>query len=163
MAFTGYYEHVIDEKNRLSIPAPLRAQIDPEGVQKKLYIVPGGRTGGLWIYREKDFNRLADSVPTHLIPNDDQLDFDRVFFTLAEMVEIDSAGRIVVPLRHIQNSGISREVTIAGVRDHIEIVSRAEFDRHKEEAWRNYQEIQRKARMNLQQDGRQPGGNAGGS
>lgn len=157
MPFTGYYEHLIDEKNRLSIPAALRSQLDPERHGKRLYLVPGAEAGSLWLYPEKDFDRLSSQMETELIPDGDQLAFDRALFPLAEVLDIDTAGRVVLPARHLQMAGIGREITIAGVRDHMEIVNRADFDRHKEEVWRNYVEIQRKARETLLNKRRQTG------
>lgn len=158
MPFTGYYEHTVDDKNRLSIPASLRNQMDPERDGKRWYVVPGRQSGSLWMYPEKEFNRLSDSFGSELNPDDDQLTWEQTIFPLAELLDTDSAGRVVLPARHLQLAGMTREVTVAGVRDHVEIVNRADFDRRKEEAWRNYTEIQRKAREAMLRNKRRQSG-----
>jgi DNA-binding transcriptional regulator/RsmH inhibitor MraZ len=94
-----------------------------------------------------------------LIPDRDQLAFDRAVFPLAVLVELDAAGRVVLPAKDLQRAAVGREVTICGVRDHIEIVNRDEFERRLEETWKNFDEIQQQARaalMTRRQSGRMP-------
>ena len=49
----------------------------------------------------------------------------RFFFTGGERVEPDRQGRIVIPARLLEEAGAGRELTIAGVYDHLEIWDRA--------------------------------------
>ena len=51
----------------------------------------------------------------------------RYFFTGAPPVELDKAGRMVVPSKLLEELEIGREVTIAGVYDHLEIWDRASW------------------------------------
>jgi DNA-binding transcriptional regulator/RsmH inhibitor MraZ len=89
MVFTGYYEHSIDDKNRLAIPAKFRSRWNDDRDGTGWVIVPGRPAGTLWLYPERHFERLVGQGDSELIPNADQLGFDQTFFPLAEHVELD--------------------------------------------------------------------------
>lgn len=156
MLFTGNYDHLIDDKNRLSIPAVFRNQMNPETDGKGFYIVPGVEPRSLWLYAEKHFRRLSDEQRNELIPDLDQLEFEETLFSFAELVEMDSGGRILVPARHIQMAGLGKEVTLKGVRNHISIVNRADFDQVKEQRWKEFPAVLKRA-GEAQYKRRQPG------
>jgi len=146
MLFTGHYEHVIDEKNRLAIPATIRNQMEPERDGKRLYLLPSGQPGVLRLYPETYFRRLSDRLEQALVHDEDLLALEQAMFPLAELLEMDSAGRVGIPPEHLRLAKMEREVTVAGVRDHLEIVNRALFRFRMEEHLQNYAEIHRKAR-----------------
>ena len=161
MIFTGYYEHMIDAKHRLAIPAKFRSRLDPQRDGTALVMVPGQPANTLWLYTERHFERLAERVDSALIPDDDQLRFDQIFFTLAEILDLDSQGRILVPERMMARAGLGREVVICGVRDHAEIRPRENFEKEVDEDWRRYREYQLRARAAYQEQRRQIGPEAG--
>lgn len=146
MPFTGHHEHVIDEKNRLAIPASIRSELDPVRDGKRFYVVPSGQPGPLLLYTESYFQRLSDRFENDLVRDENQLLLEQTLFPLAQVLDMDSAGRVSLPAEHLRIAGLGRDVTVAGCRDHIEIVDRAEFNRRKEETLRNFPEIQRKVR-----------------
>lgn len=135
--------------------------MDPERDGKAFFMVPGQPSNTLWLYTEGHFEALAARADSALIPNDDQLQFEQVFFTLAEFLEVDSQGRILVPERMLARAGLGREVVICGVRDHLEIRPRADFEKQIDEAWQQYREYQLKARKAYQDVTRQTGQGAG--
>lgn len=123
--FLGEYEHNIDTKGRLAIPAKFRAQMEQGAVISK------GMGTCLSIYlmarwEEKSAELVADKS------SDELRDFERRIYPSASEVELDSQGRIVIPAKLRIYGQLGTEVTIAGVRDHIEV-----WDR---EVWRAYQE-----------------------
>lgn len=161
MNFVGFYEHAIDAKNRLAIPSKFRAHMTPEREGNGFVIVPGQPPDTLWLYPERSFARLADQVESALIPDQDQLQFEQVFFTMAEAVELDSQGRILIPERLLTRTGLPRDVVVCGVRDHLEIRSRDGFEARLEEDWKRFTEYQLKAqgayRLARRQTGQEPG------
>ena len=72
-----------------------------------------------------------------------------------------SQGRIHIPERLVSGANLSREVVICGVRDHLEIRRRDDFDKGIDEAWDRYPEYQLKARKAYQDVRRQTGQEAG--
>jgi MraZ protein len=133
MVFTGYFEHSIDEKNRLAIPAKIRSRLEAEKEGRCYVIVPGRPDNTLWIYTERQFERISESRQSTFTPSREQLRWEQFFFALAEHVEPDVQGRIVIPERMLRSSGLGREVVICGVRDHLEVRRRDEFGKALEE------------------------------
>jgi MraZ protein len=161
MVFTGYYEHAVDAKNRLAIPAKFRSRLDPDVDGSSFVVVPGQPSDRLWLYPERHFERLAGRADSTLIPDEDQLKFEQLFFPLAEHLELDGQGRILVPERMLRRAGLGREVVICGVRDHLEIRNREDFMTELESSWDRYQEHQAKARAAYRDSRRQTGPEAG--
>jgi MraZ protein len=140
MVFTGYYEHTIDEKNRLAIPAKFRGRMDRDRDGAGFFLAPGQPKTTLWLYTERQFERIAEQATSTFTPEEDELRWQQMFYTLAEHLEPDAQGRIVIPPRMLACTGLGREVVICGVRDHLEIYRRDEFERDLKEKWANYHE-----------------------
>ena len=123
--FLGEYEHTIDAKARLAVPAKFRGQLEHGAVLSK------GMGRCLSVYtmtrwEEKSAALVADK-------SDEQLrDFERRIYPSANEVELDSQGRLVIPAKLREYASLGNEVTIAGVRDHFEI-----WDR---KTWQEYQQ-----------------------
>ncbi len=115
----GEYDHTLDDKNRLTLPAKLRAELGDE------VVISRGLDGCLFLHSRAAFEVLAARMGT-LDPFDrDARRLQRHFFTGAPPAELDKAGRMVIPAKLLEEFGIGREVTIAGVFDHLEIWDRA--------------------------------------
>lgn len=158
VVFTGLFDFALDEKNRLSIPSKMREEMEKKGEGKRLYLVPGIPETTLWMYTEPQFQKLAADLQSSLAPEANLLAFKQTLFSNAETLDIDSGGRVVIPARHIQMSGLTREVTLRGVFDHIEILSRAAFDEQKRvEQWKAFNKLQDRYRdSHLQPNGGNP-------
>ena len=119
----GAHEHTIDDKNRLTLPAKFR-QAFADGV-----VVTRGLDGCLYAYRRPDWARLVESRLAEVDPlRAEGRRLERFFYSGATETELDKQGRVMIPAPLLEHAGISREVIVAGMRDHVEI-----WDR---EAWR---------------------------
>ena len=118
--FLGEYEHSLDSKQRLAIPAEIREQWKPERHGSMLIAAPG-QTGGLWLWPEKKFEEYADRIESGLMTADEVARSNRRLFSRAARVPFDSAGRIRIPDRLLADYGLSESVVILGVRDHLEL------------------------------------------
>lgn len=147
MIFTGIYELAVDPKNRLSIPANIRAQMDPERDGTAFYLVPGSRRGTLALYADRYFERYAEAYHASLTANDEKEDFEQVFYAMATLLDIDRQGRVVLPQRALEFTGLGKKVTVAGQRDHLVIWNREQFGRFIEENWSRYPDLLRQARL----------------
>jgi len=114
--FRGQYEHSIDDKGRLSIPAKLREVLKQE---KKLVLTSSD--GYLTAYPLKTWRELEARIRSNPTFKRDRRDFLRVVYSSAEDVEIDPQGRILLSQGLRQRAGITREVVIIGVMDEVEI------------------------------------------
>lgn len=136
MFFLGRYEHSLDPKQRLAIPAEFRDLIQskdapkdgPEGVHKpasetsnEVMIAAPGSNGSLWLWPEQTFHRMAVSLNGSLLGHKDVQRLGRSFFSKAARLPIDGAGRVRIPDRLLQEYGLSGSVMILGVGDHLEL------------------------------------------
>lgn len=123
--FLGEYEHNIDAKGRMAVPARFRLQMDRGAIISK------GMGTCLSIYTTERWEQRSNELVSDM-SSDELRDFERRVYPSASEIELDTQGRIVIPAKLRAYATLSNEVTIAGVRDHIEIWDRA--------AWQAYQE-----------------------
>lgn len=125
--FIGSSELTIDAKQRLAIPAKYRSQWN-EGIDGKAWIcVPWPEGMLLRLYPEGGFERIANlqhAGRETLMPTQDQAQLEAEFFSLAERVEPDSAGRLSLPKHHLELVGLPNEVMVIGARDRLEVRGR---------------------------------------
>jgi MraZ protein len=112
----GEHEHTLDDKNRITLPAKLRAAF-AGGV-----VLTRGLDGCLFAYPRADWERLVESTLGSLdLLSQEGRRVHRFFFSGATEAELDRQGRVMIPAALIKHAGLGREVVVAGVRDHLEI------------------------------------------
>jgi MraZ protein len=141
MVFTGRYDHVIDDKGRLAIPAPLRNQMNPETDGTGFYLVQESRY--LQLVPAQAFEALAGNIHTGLLPRAQVAKARRFLFSMSFKLEPDKQGRVMIPDGFMRDSKapdplaqttLNREVTLVGNGDRIEIWNREEYLAHMREA-----------------------------
>jgi MraZ protein len=116
----GSYDHTIDDKNRLTLPAKFR-QAFAGGV-----FVTRGLDGCLFAYRREDWGRLVESRLSTLDPlSPETRRLERFFYAGASESELDKQGRVMIPAQLLEHAKLGREVVVAGVNDRLEIWDRA--------------------------------------
>jgi len=128
----GEYELNVDEKNRLLIPSEVRSRIKPEEHGEALFLVVGIDRRP-WLYPERYYEELVTRQPSDITPAHDLLAFDQMHFALASRLEPDKQGRVLLPDKILRRAGIQKEVTLIGVRDHLELWNRADWEARREE------------------------------
>ena len=140
MVITDRYDHVIDDKNRLAIPSQIRNVMNPQVDGTSFYLVPEGRY--LQLIPEKLFERLALQTPAGLMPSAEVAKVRRYVFSMSSRLEPDKQGRVMIPERFMADSKnrdplaqalLSREVTLVGASDRIELWNRADYIAHMRE------------------------------
>ena len=122
----GEFEHTIDDKNRLTLPAKFRQALSGG------LVITRGMDGCLYCYPQADWERLVESRLAGLDPfSREGRMMNRFFFAGASQAEPDKQGRVMLPATLAKDLG--REVVVAGVRDHLEIWNR--------EAWRDHVKV----------------------
>jgi MraZ protein len=116
----GEFEHTIDEKSRLTLPARFRQAL-AAGV-----VLTRGLEACVYAYPADDWGRLVESRLAQLDPLSREARLmERFFFAGAAEVHPDRQGRVMVPPALVEHAGLGREVVVAGVRDRLEIWDRA--------------------------------------
>src|SRR6185437_7133630 len=83
-----------------------------------------------WLYPEKFYEELVNKTQSDLTPGPEMSDFDRMNLALAQLVELDSQGRILIPVRSMAWTGLqqTREFFLIGVRDHLELWDKTDWE-----------------------------------
>lgn len=114
--FMGEYNHTIDAKGRLIIPAKFREQLGEE------FVITKGMDGCLFVYPFEAWQEFEDKLKAlPLTVNKEARKFSRFFLAGAATVELDKQGRALVPATLREFAGLDKEVVLAGVLDRIEI------------------------------------------
>ena len=116
MLLTGNYPRTLDEKKRLTLPKRVRDQLGDQ----ELFVTPG-QDQCLWLFTQSGLEQLAAKLDEAPATDTEVRVFRRLFFTRTEQLELDNAGRILIPEWQVQQAGLKHEVVLLGVRDHLEI------------------------------------------
>src|SRR3989442_11615346 len=107
----GEYEHTIDEKNRLTLPAKFR-----QAVAGGL-VLTRGLDACIYAYPLPAWERLVEDRLEPLDPlTPEARRMVRFFFSRAPEVEPHPQGRVMVPQALLKHPGLRHEVVLAGVR-----------------------------------------------
>ena len=117
MAFRGQYEHNLDSKDRLTVPARFRAAL-ADGV-----VLSAGLDPCIEVYATGDFARFEQRVLAELNPlSRHGRMMKRRFHGRSHDETLDSAGRIRIPRHLIEHAGlVEGPCVVIGVADHLEI------------------------------------------
>ena len=119
--FMGEYNHTIDAKGRLIIPAKFREELG------EAFVITNGNDGCLNIYTEEAWETFLEKLK--LLPNNrDKREIVRMFVAKANQVEVDKQGRILVPPALREHAGLEKDVVLAGAIDKIEVWDKAKWD-----------------------------------
>ena len=126
--FTGRSDNKVDVKGRLMFPAALKSQFSSAEVtgfvvkrsifMKCLELYPIEE----WKLESARINKLNRFRKKNV-------DFIRKFMAGVRLVELDSAGRILIPKDLINYGGISKEIVLASVVNKVEIWDKAEYEK----------------------------------
>lgn len=150
LLLTGEYEHTLDGKGRLFISNKLRSQIDSERHGYNFYLVLGAN-GILCLYPEKYFQQIALAGAPRTAAPDEAVVFERMSFALASKVELDRQGRLLINERLRKRARLKDNLTLAGVRDHIEIWNTESWEKYVGDNMKQYHQQMMQARQSVLQ------------
>ena len=126
MPFHGIHDHSLDAKNRLTVPARFRPELQTSGVVLAKNFEPCLLLSPAAVYAE-----MAESAMAGLGRMSPQArDLRRHFYGNTLPGELDSAGRVMLPGPFMEYAGIVKDCVIVGAGDWLEIWDRA--------TWRDY-------------------------
>jgi MraZ protein len=111
----GEYTHVIDDKSRVSLPAKFRKELGGR------VVITRGLDSCLFLYSEKAWEKIAEAYGSLSVASSDTRKFSRFMLAGASEVEVDSAGRILIPEFLADYAGLAGKVVLAGLYGRIEI------------------------------------------
>jgi MraZ protein len=118
--FLGQYQHNIDSKGRITIPVRFRDQLEADGA----YITQGFDQN-LMVLTKQSFEEIYHRVNQLSMTSNMARILKRLIFSNANQVDVDKAGRILIP-QYLRNAAVlDSDAMVVGVGDYIEIWSPA--------------------------------------
>ena len=111
----GQYEHTIDIKKRLALPAKFRGELGDK------VIITKGVENCLIVYTEKEFIVMSEKLSNLTISQPEARSFTRTMLAGAMEVTLDKLGRILVPDYLKKYAGLNKNVVICGLSNRLEI------------------------------------------
>jgi len=125
----GEYTQRLDAKNRLTLPAKLRAAF-AEGA-----VVTKGFDGCLFVFPREGWNSFVESRLERLDPfNKESRDLGRWFYGGANECELDGQGRVMLTQPLIGHARLDKEIVVAGARDYLEVWNAEAWSRQRAES-----------------------------
>ena len=117
--FYGEFEHSIDRKGRLILPAKFREVAKNQFVEK--FFVTRGLDKCLFMFSEEEWRSQENKFKTMSFTKQQSRTFNRLLFSGAQEVAFDKQGRILLPQYLKDFADIKKDVMIVGVSNRIEI------------------------------------------
>jgi len=118
----GEYNHNIDDKGRVSVPAKFREDLGSS------FIVTKGLDNCLFIYSKNEWTTFETKLKDLPLTNPNARNFIRFFFSGATECELDKQGRIILPQNLREYAGLNKDVAIIGVATRVEIWDREKWN-----------------------------------
>ena len=133
--FYGEFEHAIDRKGRIIIPAKFRQALSEQHTET--LFVTRGLDGCLFVFSESEW-RLAESRFKQVsFTKAEGRKFNRLFFSGAVEVQPDRLGRVLIPKSLKEFAQIKQDVIVVGVSNRMEIWAK--------EKWREFYDASRQS------------------
>lgn len=136
--FMGEYQHNIDGKGRIILPARFRELLGDR------FIVTRGLDHCLFVYTQEEWANLEGKFKSLPFTKGDARAFSRFFFSGASECEVDKQGRVLLPNNLREHASLQKEVVTIGVSSRVEIWSRENWEKYSREANLSYEEIAEK-------------------
>lgn len=133
--FMGEYQHAVDAKGRLIVPAKFREALG------ETFVVTRGLDHCLFGYPMNEWRKLEEKLKDLPMTKKDTRAFARFFFSGATEVEIDKQGRINLPSTLITHAHLEKECVVLGVSNRIEIWAKDAWESYFKESEESFNDI----------------------
>ncbi|WKK75526.1 division/cell wall cluster transcriptional repressor MraZ [Marivirga salinae] len=124
--FTGEYDCKLDAKGRMVLPAKIKNAL-PEGSGDEI-VVRRGFEPCLVLYPMLEYKKIFSKIAGLNEFNPEYRNLQRNFFRGNAIVELDSAGRILIPKNMMAFAGLERESIVVGMGNRVEIWDASKYD-----------------------------------
>jgi MraZ protein len=111
----GEYTHTLDDKNRLTLPVKFKSELG------KKVVVTRGLDSSLFVYSQAEWQKITDKLSQLSMTDANSRGFSRFFLAGASEVQLDKAGRILVPEHLKEFAKLGKEVVATGVQSRVEL------------------------------------------
>ncbi|WP_435924929.1 division/cell wall cluster transcriptional repressor MraZ [Paenibacillus sp. DYY-L-2] len=136
--FMGEFQHSIDEKGRIIIPAKFRDLLGTS------FVVTRGLDQCLFVYPMQEWEVLEQKLKALPLMKSDARAFTRFFFSGATECEWDKQGRVNLPATLRQYAKLEKDCVVLGVSNRVEIWSRDTWEQYFQQSEDTFNEIAEK-------------------
>jgi len=136
--FMGEYQHTIDSKGRLIMPAKFREELGES------FVLTRGLDNCLFVYPLPEWAALEKKLKALPFTRSDARAFTRFFFSGATECELDKQGRVLIPNNLREHAKLQKDVVIIGVSSRVEIWSAEVWQHYCEETGVSFEDIAEK-------------------
>ncbi|MFW5979816.1 MAG: division/cell wall cluster transcriptional repressor MraZ [Bacillota bacterium] len=136
--FMGEYQHNMDSKGRVIIPAKFRPELGDE------FVITRGLDNCLFVYPMREWSILEEKLTSLPITSKNSRTFVRFFFSGATECNLDKQGRISIPANLRNYADLDKKLIIIGLANRIEIWANEKWDSYIDEAEDSYEDIAEK-------------------
>ena len=122
--FLGEFECRLDAKGRLMLPSALRKQVSPEAAEK--FVVNRGFENCLALYPFNEWQKISAEVNRLNMYVKKNREFARYFYRGATELELDNAGRLLIPKRLLEYAGAEKEIILSAFSNKLEVWAKEE-------------------------------------
>ena len=137
----GTYQHSLDAKGRLFIPAKLRDDLGES------FVITRGTSGCLFGMSKDQWETLAQQLATRPLGDPSSQRAVRQIASMAGEVELDRQGRVLLPAPLRKMAGLTKETVIIGAINRIEIWDKAIWEEYLENSELEYDDALSQAKL----------------
>jgi MraZ protein len=132
--FRGTFEHSLDAKHRLTIPAKFRAELAAGVVLAASPETDPHTPRAIGIWTPEAYDTYTSKVLAGANPATPQArELNRFFFGNSLDTELDAANRVMIPTNLMEYAGLSKDVTVIGAGPCLEIFDRSAYEAYSKE------------------------------
>src|SRR5690606_34637064 len=132
------YQHSIDDKGRLTIPAKFRDALGPT------FVITRGLDNCLFVYPQKEWAAMEQKLKALPLMKSDARAFTRFFLAGATECELDRQGRVNIPANLREHAGLDKDCVVIGVSSRVEIWSKENWESYSKMSEQSFNEIAEK-------------------
>jgi MraZ protein len=133
LIFRGTFEHALDAKHRLTVPAKFRAALADGAVLAKSHEVAAGSPRCVSIWTPAGYEAFTGAVLAGLNPlSPEARELKRFFFNNSFDTELDSANRLMIPSTLMRYAELAKDVVVAGSGECLELWNRDAYDAYQD-------------------------------
>lgn len=125
IGFLGEYEATLDSKSRFLLPVGFKRQLPEEGPVQ--FVINRGFEKCLSLYPMKSWEPIFARISQLNDFDPEVRQFRRYFLNGATMVELDSAGRLLIPSNLKEHAGLDKDIVLTAAVDKIEIWDKVKY------------------------------------
>ncbi|WJH33082.1 division/cell wall cluster transcriptional repressor MraZ [Paenibacillus aurantius] len=136
--FMGEYQHTIDDKGRMIIPAKFREALGAT------FVITRGLDHCLFVYPNSEWAVMEQKLKSLPLMKSDARAFTRFFFSGATECELDKQGRVNIPNTLVEHARLAKDCVVIGVSNRVEIWSKDVWEGYFQQSEESFNEIAEK-------------------